>query len=679
MSLSISLCWGEGKAQGVPRIGNQLEFAGVTIHLTEATQHFVQQEAELLYVNRALVMAKLEKMNLYFPVIRPLLAQHSLSDDFLFLALYDRGTAADAPSTGFWALGNLKPRELRIDAFVDERLHPARATLAVISRLKQLHQRKPNWVSVVHGYDQLLRADTAQTLTQEPGEGRIYALRDTQDEFLIRLLASKIVLERAMSVYTPQNQKILFSYKESKGKSLSQIAEYCRIDAASLDPCNSWLKAPRVPDAENYTVYVPVTLDQYAALKRQANPGDEKPADLQDAGFPVLQRSAESGNRGGIFYQINGKKGIQAQLYDNRITLAYAGKLNVRKFEKYNDLRSDRPIVAGEIYYLRKKSKRANVPFHIVRRGQSLWAIAQQYGIKLQKLIDYNGVNPEQQPAVARILWLQRKRPSTLPIEYYRSPKQPESAPAVPQTAPVLVVNKPDSTQKHPTEERIAQAEKPPANVPSRKTLATLDSLIAALNEPEAPRFRSGATKMIQPVALTENKAPEKLAEDESEEGSGPLIMHIAEKTDTYLTVARKYKVTVAQLYVWNNLSAAKPLRSGQLLLIDQSKTPTKKGLIPLAAKPAPAKKPLVKPALSPMKNVAAKPAVLPSGEGPTSTVSDGSPARSADQITHVVKAGENLYRIGLRYHVKPEQIQQWNHLPGLTAIVGARLVVWKK
>jgi membrane-bound lytic murein transglycosylase D len=663
--LGLLLQGGTIHAQGVPRIDSRLEFAGVTILLTPATQHSVQQEAELLYVNRALVTARLERMNAYFPIIRPLLAQYSLSDDFLFLALHHPVAVSDEASSGFWALDKTILHDLRNDVFVDERRHPIRSTRAVLTRLKQLYNRKPNWVSVIHRYDQLLRGDSTQLLSQDPVDAKTYALNDPQDGFLIRLLASKMVLERALSVYHPQKQTVLFPYEETREKSLSQIAETCRVSESLVSPYNTWLKLSRIPDNEDYTVYVPTTPEQYAGLKQQTGSSVESQAALQDAGFPILQKSTtEPGKRGGVFYRINGKKGIQAQLFDNRITLAYEGNVKVKKFQRYNDLRSDQPIVAGEIYYLRKKRKRANVPFHIVRRGQSLWAIAQQYGIKLQKLIAYNGVNPEQQPAVNRILWLQKKRPSNLPVEYYRAPTEP---PLTPKTVPVLAVTKPDSadqklidqkTKLTEQSERLAVAEKPLTTVPSRSTLSTLDSMIAALNEPEAPQFRSGATKTIQPIRTPEKPVPAKETE-EPEEVSGPLIMHVAEKTDTYATVARKYNVTVAQLYLWNNLSPQKPLRSGQALLIDQSKSPTKTGLVPLAAKPA---KPVT--ARPPMAKPAA-PATVPT--------------QSTEELIHVVKPGENMYRIGLRYNVKPEQVRQWNNLPDLTAVVGARLVIRKK
>ncbi|MFD1142803.1 LysM peptidoglycan-binding domain-containing protein [Larkinella insperata] len=663
------------RAQGVPRIGNHLEFAGITIHLTETTQHLVQQEAELLYVNRALVTSRLERMNLYLPIIKPLLAQHGLSDDFLFLALDESGSAATQAPLPFWAFNQLTHQSLRVDAHVDERLHPVRATLAAITRLKRLYGQQANWIAALHRYGQMPGSDTTGLTKKELMDGKTYALTDSRDALLIRLLASKIVLERALSVYHPQKQIALFPYEETRGKRLSQIASYCQVSEAAVSAYNSWLKATTVPENEDYTVYVPVSLEQYAELKQKTGRLEESPVVLGDAGFPVLRKdSANSQEQGNPFYWINGKKGIQARLFDNRITLAYRGKLKVRKFEQYNDLQGDRPVVPGEIYYLRKKSKRAAVPFHVVRRGQSLWAIAQQYGIQLRKLVNYNDINPEQQPAVARILWLQRKRPATVPIEYYRSPKQPGEPQPISNTEPVLAVTQPDwNANKSIGAEagRLVNSGQPLVT-PSKTTLTSLDSLIAALNKPDIPPFRSGATKMIQPARAAEPAVSEKKTAETPEEVSGPLIIHTVERMDTYATVARKYGVTVQELYVWNNLSAGKPLRVGQSLLIDRAMTPVKTGIVPLAARPGTVKPPIAKRAGAPWsKSTAVTSPVTKPVAAPTS-------AHSVTEIIHVVQAGENMYRIGLRYKVKPTQIQQWNNLPDLTAVVGARLVIRK-
>lgn len=299
------------RAQGVPQVGSQLEFAGVTVHLTDVTQHLIQQEAEVLYVNRTLVASRLDRIHLYLPIIKPLLAQHSLSDDFLFLALYESALHTDVHSSPFWALEQTNLGELRMDAFIDERLHPVRSTLAAINRLKRLYQQTPNWVDVVNQYHRMPHADTVRTTRQAPVTGKTYALTDARDEFLIRLLASKIVLERALSLYHPQRPTVLFPYGETAGKSLAEIADACQVDAASIAPYNAWLKGSRIPEHEDYTVYIPTTLERYAELKRKTDRAEINLTASPDAGFPALQKTvAEPNQEDHVFYRINGKKGI---------------------------------------------------------------------------------------------------------------------------------------------------------------------------------------------------------------------------------------------------------------------------------------------------------------------------------------------------------------------------------
>lgn len=44
--------------------------------------------------------------------------------------------------------------------------------------------------------------------------------------------------------------------------------------------------------------------------------------------------------------------------------------------------------------------------------------------------------------------------------------------------------------------------------------------------------------------------------------------------------------------------------------------------------------------------------------------------------MTHIVQAGENLYRIGLKYNISPEKLMQLNGLPDVTIYVGQKLNV---
>ena len=84
--------------------------------------------------------------------------------------------------------------------------------------------------------------------------------------------------------------------------------------------------------------------------------------------------------------------------------------ISYRKLAKYNE-RDKRDILEeGEIIWLKKKQTKAPKEFknrpHIVRQGESMYSIAQQYGIRLKNLYKMNKLAPDHQLRVGEQLRL---------------------------------------------------------------------------------------------------------------------------------------------------------------------------------------------------------------------------------------------------------------------------------
>ena len=78
--------------------------------------------------------------------------------------------------------------------------------------------------------------------------------------------------------------------------------------------------------------------------------------------------------------------------------------LSTSALAKYNERDSRETLRDGEVLYLRKKQKKAdrrfkNVP-HVVKQGESMYTIAQTYGIRLASLYKLNHLSPDYHPAV---------------------------------------------------------------------------------------------------------------------------------------------------------------------------------------------------------------------------------------------------------------------------------------
>ena len=83
--------------------------------------------------------------------------------------------------------------------------------------------------------------------------------------------------------------------------------------------------------------------------------------------------------------------------------------ISKRKLRKYNDLYKGYELQEGDILYLEKKNRKApkNHIVHVLRAGESMYAISQKYGIRLKNLYKLNKMDAEDpSPKVGTILRL---------------------------------------------------------------------------------------------------------------------------------------------------------------------------------------------------------------------------------------------------------------------------------
>ena len=86
----------------------------------------------------------------------------------------------------------------------------------------------------------------------------------------------------------------------------------------------------------------------------------------------------------------------------------------------YNDIRPHDRIIIGQIYYTEAKRNKARIYYHTVQEGETAWMIAQNYGVKLSKLVKMNRLPSNSVDLeTGRILWLKKKRPENTPVEYW--------------------------------------------------------------------------------------------------------------------------------------------------------------------------------------------------------------------------------------------------------------------
>ena len=95
----------------------------------------------------------------------------------------------------------------------------------------------------------------------------------------------------------------------------------------------------------------------------------------------------------------NGNYYVMARRGDTFRSIANDVDISYKKLAKYNERDKDDVLDEGEVVWLMKKAKKAPKDYkgkqHVVRSGESMYSIAQLYGIRLKSLYKLNDLTPD--------------------------------------------------------------------------------------------------------------------------------------------------------------------------------------------------------------------------------------------------------------------------------------------
>lgn len=107
----------------------------------------------------------------------------------------------------------------------------------------------------------------------------------------------------------------------------------------------------------------------------------------------------------------NGAKAFFAEEGDTYEQIAAEFSLKEWEIYKYNDVKKGARPEAGSIVYI--QSKRRSAPrgndFHILKQGESLWSVAQWYGVRTNALYRKNRINPGEEIKPGQQISLRKK------------------------------------------------------------------------------------------------------------------------------------------------------------------------------------------------------------------------------------------------------------------------------
>lgn len=194
---------------------------------------------------------------------------------------------------------------------------------------------------------------------------------------------------------------------EDHSKFLRNNARYARLFSLALDDYKGWargLKAcgyatnPRYPDKliEIIELYALQQYDQARSYDKfmAQHSGKDQPVSGEKRLHPIV-----------IF---NDNYYLLARAGDTFRSIGEETELPWKKIAKWNERDKNDPLQPGERIYLKKKKRHAPKAYknrpHVVKEGESMYSIAQAYGIRLKSLYKMNHLSPDHQIRVGERL-----------------------------------------------------------------------------------------------------------------------------------------------------------------------------------------------------------------------------------------------------------------------------------
>lgn len=660
-------------AQQVP---SRMEFANMDLRLTSGAIDDIQADVDALTRSEKYFQKKLERVDMYMPIIERIFREEGLPEDFKYLVIQESALVSDAVSSsnavGFWQFKEISGLEndLRIDRHVDERMNIVSSTRAAATYLKDHNKYFDNWAYALIAY-QRGRGGAADVIDESNfGKSRLKITSDTY-WYLKKYLAHKVAFENALGTSKPEYY--LKEIDNVKGQSLKTISKEEGVPLELLEEYNKWIKRGKVPEDKNYTVIVPLSnLEKIEKLESKKKTAMENlPGDIDDSqqqNFPLVDNYPSRSDRTIPHeVEINGLDGIYAPEGYTVKKLAETAGVDEYKFRKWNDLKIREELKTGRIYYLRRKRNRAKFYYHTVVQNENMWEISQKYGLKLKKLYRKNRMESPDQPKVGRVLWLRHNRPESVPIEYREAPKKQERIKEEVNSIPTKKQKEVESEEIKPKEVNIDSiSSKAPEN-PADSTLSISkedsiaeDSLIIKKDSPDSVSTivstEDSSNVEKQELKLEEEELAEAKIVDENEEveeinefDEQDFVKYSIKKGDTFFSIANRFNMKISTLLNVNNLGIRDTLSIGQIIKVNKDGYPVE----------------------TPNKQIEEKPIDNKTTE-PTAELTKA-------PIEHKVVSGETMYALAKKYEVSLKEIMEWNNKQDYNLKEGEIIIIKQK
>jgi len=358
-------------------LAQNITFAGMQLRCSAGAIAIIQGEVDVLKKNAVYFKQLVDKANLYFPLIEPILRQYNIPEDLKYLAIQESALKADVVSkseaVGFWQFKDYTAQEvgLIINENIDQRMDILSSTQGMAKYLNISQNKFNNWCYSVISY-MTGRSGAADYIEKKYIGKKKMKITPKTHWYLLRLLSYKMAFESILGKES-HPKYFLQIYHNHKLQTLQNIANHCKIDYLLLKDYNKWLKNEDFKLAKNMYVVLPMLHQKKIESKKEK------------IHVPIGVVAICKKNESAVW--IHDLPAIISRKYDSIPLLAEIGKISLEDFILFNEIDITHHVNPGQIYYFspKKDNIKQYIPIENCTK-KDLWTLSQQYGVKVSCL-----------------------------------------------------------------------------------------------------------------------------------------------------------------------------------------------------------------------------------------------------------------------------------------------------
>jgi membrane-bound lytic murein transglycosylase D len=337
----------------------------------------------------------------YFPLFEPYLDQYDIPLEMKYLAVIesalDPRIKSHAGATGLWQFMFTTGRsfDLEVNSYVDERMDPIKSTQAACKFMRSLYRIYGDWDLVLAAYNSG-PGNVNKAIRRSGGYKNYWNIRP----YLPRETAGYVPAFHAMMYlfkYAPEHgfepQQTLYktiatdTIRVKSMISLEHVAQFTDQDLEVIQFHNPSYKLDIIPvvKGKNYNLRLPVR-DAAKFVSNEAAVYAFAKAEFEKIEKPLPELLKAQSRT--VYRVKNGD-------YLGKIAHAYSVK--VSQIKRWNNLRSNHLRIGQKLYIhsrnpvIKSSSSKGKTPTtYKIKSGDSLWKIANKYGISIASIRNMN-------------------------------------------------------------------------------------------------------------------------------------------------------------------------------------------------------------------------------------------------------------------------------------------------